>query len=265
MIRLIAADLDGSLLPDDKRVPEEFFRLLPELEKRGISFFTASGRTFHTLYHNFAPVADRIGYICENGACVVMDGKTIISHTINPVRAQGIFEAAKLLPDVQLVLCGKKSAYHLDYPQRFHEHTMSYHVNHTVISDYAQARDEFYKIAVCDLRGPENNSFPFFKERFGQEFGMFISGKYWMDIMVPSVNKGKALAQIQQLLSVHPDETLAFGDYYNDVELLQQAGYGYVMKNAADGMKKHAKLITPHTNNENGVLEVIRKHVFGES
>ena len=64
-----------------------------------------------------------------------------------------------------------------------------------------------------------------------------------MDIMVPGVNKGKALAQVQQLLFVRPDETLAFGDYYNDVELLQQAGYGYVMKNAADGMKKHAKLI----------------------
>ncbi len=262
MIKLIATDLDGSLLPDDKKVPAEFFTLLPELKQRGVSFFTASGRTYRTLYHNFFPVSDEIGYICENGACVVVEGKTIISHTLLPSQLMEVYQTVKTLPDVQMVLCGKKSAYHLAYPPRFHEHILSYHVNHTVISAYEEVQDAFYKVAICDLREPENNSFPVLSKRFGKQFSMFISGKYWMDIMPLGVNKGTALAKVQELLSVTPEETLAFGDYYNDIELLAQAGYGYVMKNASRDMKRRSQYITPLTNNENGVLEVIKALVL---
>ena len=96
-------------------------------------------------------------------------------------------------------------------------------------------------------------------------FGMFISGKNWMDIMVKGINKGAALAKVQKALGILPEETLAFGDYYNDIELLEQASYGFVMKNAVEDMKKNAKYITPHTNNENGVMEVVRKFIFDSS
>lgn len=265
MIRLIATDLDGSLLPDDKKVPEDFFTLLPELKKRGISVFSASGRTYRSLLHNFKDVSDQIGYICENGAYVVHEGKVLLSATMSMEEMAEILETVQTLPDVQPVLCGEKNAYMTVYPPAFEQYMSSYHYVHQTVSDYWEAKDCFYKLAICDLRGPENNSFPVLSEKFGDRFGMFISGKNWMDIMVKGINKGAALAKVQKTLGILPVETLAFGDYYNDIELLEQASYGFVMKNAVEDMKKNARYITPHTNNENGVMEVVRKFIFDSS
>ena len=265
MIRLIATDLDGSLLPDDKKVPEDFFTLLPELKKRGIYFFAASGRTHQALTQNFSPVSEQIGYICENGAYVVHDGNILFSSTIKAIEISEIIKTVHMLPDVHLVLCGKKTAYMTVYPKKFDPHMESYHAVHETITDYHSVKDDFFKLAICDLRGPENNSFPVLYEKFGKDFGMFISGKHWMDIMVKGVNKGQALSKVQKRLGILREETLAFGDYYNDIELLKQAGYGYVMKNATVDMKKNAKYVTSHTNNENGVIKVVKKFLFGQS
>ncbi len=264
MIRLIAADLDGSLLPDDKKVPNDFFALLPELKKRGIYFFTASGRTYDTLWRNFRPVSDEIGYICENGAFVVYEGKTLFSAVMQPGEVSEMIDTVLSLPDVHLVLCGQKSAYMTAFSSAYQPYMDSYHAVHKVISDYHSVTDDsFFKLAICDLRGPENNSYPVLSKKYGNRFGMFISGKKWMDVMVKGVNKGRALEKVQQALHISREETMAFGDYYNDIELLEQAEYGFVMKNAAPDMLLGVRHVTPRTNNENGVMEVVKELVLG--
>lgn len=262
MIRLIATDLDGSLLSDDKQLPKDFFTYLPELKKRGISFFAASGRTYEALRKNFEPVSEEIGYICENGACVVVDGKPMFASVLFPEELSELIDTVLSLPDVHLVLCGQKAAYMSPFRAEFQPYMDSYHAIYTAIQDYHAVSDAFYKLAICDLRGPANNSFPVLSQKYGERFGMAISGPKWMDVMVRGVNKGQALEKVQNLLGVSREETMAFGDYHNDIELLKQAKYGYVMKNAAEDMLQNAEYITPKSNNENGVMELVKEKVL---
>ena len=63
MIRLIASDLDGTLLGKDKKVPEEMFSLIGELKKKGILFAASSGRQYANIRRLFEPVKDEIAYI----------------------------------------------------------------------------------------------------------------------------------------------------------------------------------------------------------
>ena len=70
-IRLIAADMDGTLLDDRKEIHDHFWPLVDELFRRGVLFCPASGRQYHTLYREFGDVADEVVYIAENGAIVV--------------------------------------------------------------------------------------------------------------------------------------------------------------------------------------------------
>ena len=68
MIRLIACDLDGTLLDGERRLPARFSALLDELDRRGVVFCAASGRQYENVYKTFGEFADRIYYIAENGA-----------------------------------------------------------------------------------------------------------------------------------------------------------------------------------------------------
>ena len=79
MIKLIASDLDGTLLDDNKNLPSDFFETLDELEKRGITFAVASGRTYTAADHLFPEeYRKKIAFICDNGACTYLNGK--ITH-----------------------------------------------------------------------------------------------------------------------------------------------------------------------------------------
>ena len=69
-IRLIAADMDGTLLDSRKQLPEGLFPLVRTLHERGVRFAPASGRQFYTLYEQFGEIADELMYISENGAMI---------------------------------------------------------------------------------------------------------------------------------------------------------------------------------------------------
>ena len=71
MIRLIASDIDGTLLPyGEQAISEEVFQEIRRLERRGILFCPASGRQYTSVRKLFAPVADKLPCVCENGAAV---------------------------------------------------------------------------------------------------------------------------------------------------------------------------------------------------
>ena len=76
MIRLIASDLDGTLVSGNMAsLPESFPKIIGQLKERGIIFAAASGRQYHNLHQLFAPVKDDIAYICENGALTIYQGE----------------------------------------------------------------------------------------------------------------------------------------------------------------------------------------------
>lgn len=116
--------------------------------------------------------------------------------------------------------------------------------------------DPIIKIALCAMDGSLEQVYTALQESFGAEYEVVISGDVWMDMMCKQVSKGNALSDIQSLLQVSPAETMAFGDYQNDISMFAKADYSYAMGQASDAVKQYARFVAP-PNTENGVVRTI--------
>ena len=262
MIRLIACDMDGSLLDDRKRMPPEFFEILPRLKKKGISFVVASGRSYVTLQQNFSPVSEQIDYICDNGAYVLHSGAPAV-NTLSHGLLRSLIRACSELQDIQLILCGARASYMKAFTAEFNVEIGSYYINRRFVDDLSTVDDDIFKVAIYDANHPETHTHPFLTERFGSQLSLQISGPYWMDVMSKGINKGAALEKIQNKLGITPEETMAFGDSYNDIELLGRARFSFVMENSNEDMRRYGNFIAA-SNNDKGVIRAIEEYALSQ-
>jgi hydroxymethylpyrimidine pyrophosphatase-like HAD family hydrolase len=84
-----------------------------------------------------------------------------------------------------------------------------------------------------------------------------LSGENWVDLTENDVNKGTALSVLQKKFEILPSETMVFGDYLNDYDMMKYAEYSYAMANAHPDLKAVCKYETA-SNDENGVVKAIR-------
>ena len=96
---------------------------------------------------------------------------------------------------------------------------------------------------------------------FSIRANVVLSGPDWVDIMDLNVSKGNALSFIQEKLGIAKEETMTFGDYLNDVSLLENSACSYAMANAHPDLKKIAAAIAPG-NDEGGVMRVLEQAFF---
>ncbi|MFS0714139.1 Cof-type HAD-IIB family hydrolase [Microbacterium sp. 2P01SA-2] len=258
-IRLIAVDMDGTLLDADGRIPDGLWRLLPRLRDRGIVFAPASGRQLATLRRQFADAPVELDYIAENGAYVVRDGEEVSSDAVDAGFAASVVRRIRGLDhlDIGLVVCGKRSAYIERADDAFFAEADKYYAELAVVDDLTSVDDEILKLAVFDFARAEDSVAPELLD-LRETHQVVVSGQHWVDIMNPGVNKGRALSQLQSTLGIGPEHTMAFGDYLNDLELLQQARYSYAMAEAHPEIAAVARYSAP-SHTEAGVLTVIEE------
>jgi hydroxymethylpyrimidine pyrophosphatase-like HAD family hydrolase len=97
-------------------------------------------------------------------------------------------------------------------------------------------------------------------KEFSEDFSLTLAGEEWLDCMPPGMNKGVGLKLILEKLGISPEETMAFGDYHNDLEMLKCCRYGYAMKNAHPYLLNAGLRVTRCTNDENGVLKTLQEY-----
>lgn len=260
MIKLIASDMDGTLLNEKKELPSDFFEILKELDSKDITFVAASGRPYSTLYENFSPLGDKMTYIGDNGALVVHKGETIYKNILEKSILKEIVKACESIPNTFPILCGVKGGYIPKNGDAYMNEISKYYLTTFTFDSVDEIEDEVFKIAICDLDDALTNSFPILSKIFGDKYKVVASGHIWVDIMNLGVHKGAALQKLQDKLNITFEETMAFGDYYNDVELLGQAKYSYVMENALDDMKGYGNFIAK-SNDEEGVTLTIKEYL----
>lgn len=113
-IKLIAADMDGTLLSSRKQLPKGFFPLVRTLKKIGVRFAPASGRQYYNLYEQFGEIADELMYISENGG-MVCDGREIVSFEAMPQQLVcAAVELARGLPNVHAIASMRDGAAYED-------------------------------------------------------------------------------------------------------------------------------------------------------
>lgn len=260
MIKLVITDMDGTLLNDKNEINDEFWIIEKELSKKGVIFAVASGRQYYNLRKRFDSLKDEILFIAENGTYVVYKNKELYLNTIPKDEANALVERAREIPECSVVLCGKNSAYIESAEGRFMEEIAKYYERLEKVEDLTKVDDDILKIAICDFKGSEKNSYTYFKE-VGEKYKVVVSGEIWLDIMKLDVNKGKAVQMIQEKLGITYDETMVFGDYLNDLEMMKEGKYSFAMTNAHPLLKEHSNFIA-ESNNDNGVIKAIKKYVL---
>lgn len=259
MVKLIATDMDGTFLNDQNQFPEDFYSVFEKMKQRGIVFGAASGRQYYNLAERFHDVQDEMLFIAENGSYVVYKGEEIFSNTLKKSDVKELLKIAREIDGVYIVLCGKKSAYIEPMDDKAMAEINKYYARQQIVEDLLQVEDDILKISILDFKGAESNSYTYFKD-YMEKLQVTIGGYVWLDIMNAGTNKGIAMQKVQEYFGVHKKQTMVFGDYLNDLEMMQQAYHSYAMANAHEQIKKVARF-EAKTNNEAGVTAVIKKYL----
>jgi Cof subfamily protein (haloacid dehalogenase superfamily) len=255
-VKLIATDMDGTLLDSQKRLPGDFYPLFQQLRLRGILFAAASGRQFFNLQNEFLPVKDDLIFIAENGSYVFYKGRDVLVQALDKNTTHQLISIARTIPQAYIILCGKKQAYIENTDPVFMEHVNMYYDRQAVVDDLTKVEDDqFLKIAICDFAGSEKNSYTYFKH-LENEIEVKVSGNLWLDLSHKLANKGRAIKALQQSLNISFEETMVFGDYLNDLEMMSEGYFSYAMENAHPDIKTASRFITA-SNDEAGVMKVL--------
>lgn len=262
MIKLIASDMDGTLLTTDKRLPEEFPSVVRALKERGVIFCVASGRQYAALRRDMEELAPDLIFIAENGALMMENDRQLFIDPLSAAELPGIVRAAQGLERVYPVICRANAALvDASAAPEFIRGMRMYYQDTRVVESLADACGDFHdvcKVAFFDEGDAATHELPVLKERLGDRLSVILSGENWVDVMRPGVSKGRAMRMLQRLKGLTPDNCMAFGDYLNDLELLESVTESYAMENALEEIKRVARHVAPG-NDENGVMRVIRE------
>ncbi|XCP86061.1 HAD family hydrolase [Roseburia hominis] len=248
MIKLIASDLDGTLLRDyQQEVPAEILKEITRLHDKGIIFVAASGRQYAGIRRLFAPLGFDIPYIAENGSlCVyreeVLSTGRIPDETIRCI-LDALTEYREHFHTGHCILSLKDTYYTDSEDARFWDYMLNTMRNQlTYAPNLYEVHEAFIKAAICDFNGTKNLE-PFFRKRVGDKIRVATSAAHWIDFIAPNANKGSALAVIMEKFGIHREECICFGDQQNDLEMLKMAGTSYAMKTGVPEVTGYADYV----------------------
>lgn len=260
MIRLIATDIDGTLVKEStSEIYPELLDAIRVWTDAGNYFCVASGRQYYSIRHMFSEVADRILYLAENGAHVRFGGEDILVRKMKREYVEDIMkqlrtyykECDTVVSTTNGSLLETKNSEFLDF------FVNGYKNKYRMVEDVLAEKEDIMKIAIYRKGSIRDLGETVLIPAWQDKVKTCMAGEEWVDFMDASVDKGNALEVIQKYLGVTKEETMAFGDNDNDIGLLQAAGESYAVANARDTVKAQAKHICP-SYKEKGVYQVIR-------
>ena len=262
MIKLIALDLDNTLLEKDLTIAEKTLSLLRECAARGIAIVIATGR----LYYSAEKYAKQIGpstkVLCYNG-CLVTDAD-----------GTPIFKA-ELTPDIMRRVAGfaKKhglySQFYLDHKILVEKVTEGTLIDPDLANTEALEAGDFdeYEFSPSPkamiVAKPEDVPMyqQLLKAEVGEETYIAQSQPYLIEIMPKGINKAQSLELLCSKLGIEREEVMACGDNTNDAEMVVWAGMGVAVANAVDSLKAAAEYVCSQERSL-GVAEAIERFCF---
>ena len=257
-VKLVVSDMDGTLLNPKSEVSQRFLNQFIELKKRNIHFVAASGRQYQSILEKLHNIKDEISIIAENGGMMKHDNQEHILLTLSEQNRIEAINALRKINHCFIVLCGRKSAYIETNNEDFILKFSKYYSEYKIVEDLtAVTNDDFLKIAVYHFESSEKHILPYIQD-LKNDMQVIVSGQNWLDISHAEANKAYALNILQKQLGITKEETMVFGDYNNDLQMLELAHFSYAMQNAHEDVKKIARFKTK-SNAEEGVELILEE------
>lgn len=266
MIRLIALDLDDTLLRPDLTISPACYSLLREAVTRGIKVTLASGR----MYQSAHSYAEKLG----------LNGIPLITYNGALVRFAGYGETIfhcplKIEPARELILSLRETGLHInvyindelfleDLDEEGKNYAERYRVKFNLVKDLTTALVSGPTKILAS--GPPEEVSKVQKEMARKYRGRIFftrSRPRFLECLAPGVNKGLALAKVAGFFGFAAHEVMAVGDAPNDLEMLEWAGIGIAMGNSPPEIQKAADWTAP-PNHQDGVAAALRRYVFVE-
>lgn len=256
--KLIALDLDGTLLNSDGIVSEATKVHLQKLKEKGHIITIATGRILNRALVG-TDGAEFTNYIVSDAGAAVFknDGinkewKEVYALALSNEIVENIASYYDKDKFMTINICDRNKIHHYDQTVNITEFLENIneiiHVSVSFINN--EFVEEYLKIFT--------KKFPMLKVEIMQDsFGEVK----WLEIAQKGVEKYKGIAEVAKLEGILNENIIAFGDGLNDVDMLKKCGVGVAMKNALPEVKEQADYITSRTNNENGVVEFLKEYL----
>ena len=209
------------------------------------------------MLDKLSDIKDDIIFIAENGALVKKGDEELSSTPLNRTVKDELLNIVSAIDGAQAMLCGKYKAYFDQDTMLLMNQLTEYYSAYEVVENYADVNKEIVKIAVYHAKSAEDFIYPRVAH-LEDSVKVKVSGQYWLDLNDAEAHKGNALKRLIDEMGIKPHEVLAFGDYNNDIEMLQLVGHSFAMANAHPNVKEIVKYQTL-SNNELGVETILEK------
>ncbi len=257
-IRLLAVDMDGTFLDDNKCYDRlRFLRQYEQLAMRGIYFVAASGNQYATLCRYLPELVGRAAFVAENGALVVDCGKVIFRAAIDRLNLEPVFAALPRFSHLLSIVCTEDKCYcHRQMSSEGAAFLTPYYRNQIRVPDYACIEDPIVKLAFYIPPQEMDTFIATITPLLGSSLRLVVSGNGFLDLLRSDVNKAVGLGYLQRQWQVADQEIAAFGDNDNDMEMLQRTPFSFAPVTASVRARERAAFIIG-SNNDGGVLDII--------
>lgn len=258
--RMIAIDIDGTLLNDQYEIPPTTI----ETMNRAMShchLVLCTGRALFSAKPLLAHFRRPLPLITDNGGTVWLPEKGIIvQHTLSRPMA------------AELLRFSRRHGLHIDfttgdgiYVERLDSALAAEYRKYFAIpkqlDDLLQIHQLPVKITISGSPEQIDEAYEAVQRQFTGKVQFFRSGPHFIDFIALGVNKGLALKNLASRFGVEPAQTIAIGNYYNDLEMLRMSGLGVAVANAPEEVKRLADFVTD-SNNDEGVRKVLERFVL---
>ena len=258
-VKLIVSDMDGTLLNAKEEVSPLFLKQFERLKALNIHFVAASGRQYNSIAQKLQSIKDQITIVGENGGVIKKENKTLFLQTFDSKKVVELIPHLRKIKNTFIILCGENKAFIESRDPNFIGMFKEYYNAHEIVKDLTSIphHQPIIKIALYHSESSEQFIYPSVQQ-FKDEYLLKISGKNWLDISTLNSNKGTAIKFLQEKMNISPNQTMVFGDYLNDIEMLEVAKFSFAMKNAHEEVKKTARFMT-ESNSNLGVEKIIEQ------
>lgn len=258
MIKLVLTDMDGTFLNNSGDFNRELYQNVKKIMKeKGVIFAPVTGKQCERVEELFGEDADDL-WILGDSATRIKHNKKFIYESLlgNKLGLEIIRFLEEINPEHTIIASTRDGAVIKDNLSSKEANIVRR--SYTKVKEvpyFDEITDDFIKITVHDpmLRCIETREelSPFFQSAY-----IVASEVAWIDITNANVHKGTTVNHLQKLLNITPEETMVFGDTYNDIELMACGVYSFAVRNAVQEVKDAANYIT-RSNEEDGVLNTI--------
>lgn len=263
---ILATDLDGTLLKDDKTVSLDTKNIIHQMIKESHYFVIATGRPFHRIrpiIEDLDIKSDKNFCICFNGALITSTDESIVLYE-SKLKESEVIELIDLSEQLNIsIMVYLKDIILVDNIPSCIDYLNNLNCLKIVDGgkDILRKEKDVYKIIFIGSKDDLIDAKNKIPVHYFDKYNFTTSSDNYLEITSKHINKGNALINLANLLNIDLNNTIAVGDEENDLSMIKKAHLGCCVANANPFVKEQAKYITL-SNEEDGVKEIIKKFVL---